>query len=112
MELSATQRQVIEANALQTSWQQFSPWLLRYHGTITSTPAVLIHWLQQASDRAQVPVLELLRHMESRPWRVGVPAVPAGAPKGLLPLEVICGGMRRTLWLHRPPLMRVMAVSR
>jgi len=112
MDLSASQRQVIAANALQTSWQQLSPWLLRQQGTASATPAVLVDWLLQASDRAQVPVLELLRHMESRLWRVQVPATTAGAQQGLLPLDVVCGGLHRTLWLQRPPLMRVMAVSR
>ena len=111
MALSETQRQMIEANALQTSWQQLTPWLLRQLGTASATPAVLVDWLLQASDRAQVPVLELLRHMESRPWRVEVPNVQ-GAHNGLLPLDVVCGGLHWTLWLQRPPLMRVMAVSR
>ncbi len=114
MELSPTQRQVIEANALRTSWQQLTPWLLRHQGTANGTPAVLVDWLLQAHDRAQVPVLELLRHMESRLWRVQVPAAAAAAaaPKGLLPLDVVCGGLHWTLWLQRPPLMGVMAVSR
>lgn len=116
MELSESQTQVIAANALQTSWQQLTPWLLRQQGTASATPAVLVDWLLQASDRARVPALELLRHMESRLWRVQVPATAAGAPKrapqGLLPLDVVCGGQHWTLWLQRPPLMRVMAVSR
>lgn len=112
MELSESQHQVIAANALQTSWQQLTPWLLRQQGTASATPAVLVDWLLQASDRAQVPVLELLRHMESRLWRVEVPALPKGASQGLLPLDVVCGGLHWTLWLQRPPLMRVMAVSR
>lgn len=112
MQLSQSQRQMIEVNALQASWQQLTPWLLRQQGTASATPAVLVDWLLQASDRAQVPVLELLRHMESRLWRVQVPAAAAGAQQGLLPLEVVCGGLHWTLWLQRPPLMRVMAVSR
>lgn len=116
MELSETQRQIIEANALQTGWQQLTPWLLRHLGTANVTPAVLVDWLMQASDRAQVPVLELLRHLESRLWRVQVPSGATdalrGAPQGLLPLNVVCGGLHWTLWLQRPPLMRVMAVSR
>lgn len=116
MELSESQRQVIATNAQQISWQQLTPWLLRQLGTASATPAVLVDWLLQASDRAQVPVLELLRHMESRLWRVQVPAATAGAPQGasqgLLPLDVVCGGLHWTLWLQRPPQMRVMAVSR
>ena len=112
MELSEPQRQMIEANAWQTSWQQLTPWLLRQTGAASATPSVLVDWLLQAGDRAQVPVLELLRHMESRLWCVQVPAAAAGAPEGLLQLEVVCGGWRWTLWLQRPPLMRVMAVSR
>ncbi len=112
MALSETQRQMIEANALQTSWQQLTPWLLRQLGTASATPAVLVDWLLQAGDRAQVPVLELLRHMESRLWRVEVPATAQVAHHGLIPLDVACGGLRWTLWLQRPPLMRVMAVSR
>ena len=60
----------------------------------------------------EAKVLELLRHMESRLWRVEVPATAQVAHHGLLPLDVVCGGLRWTLWLQRPPLMRVMAVSR
>ena len=112
MEISESQRRLIEANALQTSWQQLTPWLLRHLGTAHATPAVLVDWLGQANDRAQAPVLELLRHMESRMWHVQAPAAVNGGPEGLLPLEVVCGGLHWTLWLQRPPQMRVMAVSR
>lgn len=112
MELSETQRQVIEANALQTSWQRLTPWLLRHMGSASATPAVLVDWLVQASDRAQAPVLELLRHLESRLWRVEIPPMQMDASNGLLPLVVVCGGASWTLWLQRPPLMRVMQVSR
>ena len=50
MEISSTQRQVIEANALRTSWQQLTPWLLRHQGTASATPAVLVDWLDTAIE--------------------------------------------------------------
>lgn len=112
MELSETQRQVIEANALRTCWQQLAPWMLRQLGTTTATPGVLVEWLQQASDRAQGPALELLRHMEQRIWQVHAPAAAADAPQGLLQMVVDCSGLRRTLWLQRPPSMRVLQIGR
>jgi hypothetical protein len=112
MELSAAQRQMIEANALQASWQQLTPWLLRHLGTAHARPAVLVDWLLQAGEQAQVSAIEMLRHMQSRHWQVLVPGTAAGASNGLLPLEVVCGGLHWTLWLQRPPLMRVMLVSR
>lgn len=112
MELSETQRQVIEANALQTSWQQLTPWLLRYLGSAYASPRVLVDWLLQAGERAQGPAVELLRHLEQRHWQVHAPAAEAGPSHGLLPLEVVCGGLHWTLWLQRPPLMCVLRVSR
>jgi hypothetical protein len=112
MELSAPQRQRIEANALQASWQRLTPWLLRHLGTTGATPAVLVDGLLQANARAQAPARELLRHMESRLWSVQAPAATDDARTGLLRLQVVCGGLHWTLWLQRPPMMHLMDIRR
>lgn len=112
MELSSTQRERIEANCLRTSWQLLTPWLLRHTGSASNEPTVLIDWLSQAADAAQNPVLELLRHMEHRFWQVEAPLASERSSDGLLALTVVCGGLRWTLLLQRPPGLRVMQARR
>lgn len=112
MELSTEQRKAISSNCLPASWQMTTARRLRHNGAATDTPEVLVDWLQNASPRSQALVLELVRHLADRPWRLALRPPAADAAPGLRSLDVVCGGLRWTLWLQARPQLCLVGISR
>ena len=112
MELSTEQRKAISSNCLPASWQMTTAWRLQNNGAATDTPDVLVDWLQNAGPRSQALVLELVRHLSDRLWRLELRQPAAGDAPGLRSLDVVCGGMRWTLWLQARPQLFLVSISR
>lgn len=112
MELSTEQRKAISRNCLSASWQMTTAWRLQNNGAATDTPDVLVDWLQNASPRSQALVLELVRHLSDRLWRLELRQPAAGDVVGLRALDVVCGGLRWTLCLKVQPMLYLVGISR
>ncbi len=113
MQLNDAQRKAISDHCLPSSWQQLASWRLQHQGSASDTPDVLVDWLKDASPRAQASVQELVRHISDRMWRVSLRAdAPTADQAGLRALEVVCGGLRWTLWLQPQPRLRLLRISR
>ncbi len=112
MDLSTEQRQAIAHNCLPTSWQMTTAWRLQHQGAATDEPDRLVDWLQGASPRSQALVLELVRHLSQRLWRLELREPTTGDRAGLRLLDVVCGGLRWTLWLQPRPRLHLVRISR
>ena len=112
MELRTEQRKAITRNCLPASWQMTAAWRLQNNGAATDTPDVLVDWLENAGPRSQALVLELVRHLSDRLWRLELRQPAAGDAPGLRSLDVVCGGLRWTLWLQARPQLYLVSISR
>lgn len=116
MDLSTEQRQAIARNCLPTSWQMSTAWRLQHQGAATDEPDALVDWLQDAELRSQALVAELVRHLSARLWRLELrdPVAAGGAAEqaGLCALDVVCGGLRWTLWLRPQPRLHLVRIHR
>ncbi len=112
MELSPEQRQAIAHNCQPMSWQMTTAWRLQHQGMATDEPDVLVDWLQDAGPRSQASVMELVRHLSHRLWRLELRAPATGDRAGLRSLDVVCGGLRWTLWLQPRPRLHLVRISR
>jgi hypothetical protein len=112
MDLTTEQRKAIASNCLPSSWQMTTAWRLQHQGAATDTPDVLVDWLHNASPRSQSLVLELVRHLSDRLWRLELRPRAAGDAPGLRSLDVVCGGLRWTLWLQARPQLYLVSINR
>lgn len=115
MDISPQQRQAISDHCLPSSWQLLSAWRLRNLGSLNDGPDVLVDWLSNADPGAQALVNQLLRFLGDRLWRIELHPAQAAAgakPTGLRALDVLCGGLRWTLWLQPRPTLRLVRISR
>jgi hypothetical protein len=115
MELSEQQRQAISDHCLPTSWQMLSAWRLRNLGSLNDGPDVLVDWLSNADPAAHALVQEMLRFLGDRLWRIELHPAQAAAsanPAGLRAVDVLCGGLRWTLWLQPRPTLHLVRISR
>jgi hypothetical protein len=112
MELSTEQRNAIASHCMPTSWQMTTAWRLQHQGAATDEPDVLVDWLQDAEPRSQALVLELVRHLSQRLWRLELREPTTGDGAGLRSLDVVCGGLRWTLWLQSRPRLHLVRINR
>ena len=116
MELSEEQRQAIGKNCLSTSWQQLTPWRLQHLGSATDEPQLMADWLANAHPDSQAQAEEIVRWISERLWRLEMHPEPLGrsadSQTGLYALQVVCSGLRWTLWLMPKPQLHLHRLSR
>jgi hypothetical protein len=113
MELSEQQRQAISDHCLLMSWQQLTAWRLQHQGAATDEPELMADWLAGVNQGSQALAEEMVRWLSDRLWRVEPHRGPAlGNPAGVYPLDVVCSGLRWTLWLVPKPQLHLQRISR
>ncbi len=115
MDVSEQQRQAISDHCLPSSWQMLSAWRLRNLGSLNDGPEVMVDWLSKADPAAQAMVNQMLRFLGDRLWRIELSptrTAEGANPKGLRAVDVVCGGLRWTLWLQPRPTLHLVRISR